>query len=418
MDLKQYIHKLGKQAKAASSKLALLTSAEKNQLLNAMADGLIAAEAKILQANQEDLQRAKQAGIAEALTDRLALNSERIAAMADGFRTIVALDDPIGQTISEHTNASNLLIKKVRVPIGVIGIIYESRPNVTADVAAICLKTANAVILRGGSEALHTNEAIYSSLLAATQDSCLPEHAIQLIDIPDRDAVKHLVQMEEFVDLVIPRGGTGLIKAVVEQARVPILKHYQGLCHTYIDAAADLDMALKIAENAKCQRPSVCNAMETLLVHQSIAKEFLPRIDSVFAKYNVEVRGDETALQIMPNWHLAKSEDWDTEYLDYIISVKVVADLDQAIQHIGQHGSGHSEAIVTDDPAAQTKFTKQVDASAVFVNSSTRFNDGGEFGMGAEMGISTDKLHARGPVGLEELTTYKYIVLGNGQIRS
>jgi glutamate-5-semialdehyde dehydrogenase len=342
----------------------------------------------------------------------------RINAMAKGLREVSGLKDPVGAVISRWIRPNGLEILKTRIPIGVIAIIYESRPNVTADAAGLCFKTANAVILRGGKESLYSNQAIVEVLRVGGKKKGLPENAIQLVMTTDRDAVRELVQLEGKVDLVIPRGGESLIRAVVEQARVPVIKHYKGVCHTYVDASADLDMALKICENAKCQRPGVCNAMETLLVHEAVAEPFLKKVAArLGGDLKVELRGDEASRAIIPTMTPATEEDWSAEFLDLILAVRVVPSLKAAIEHINRYGSNHSDAIIADSPEAQKEFTHEVGSAAVYVNASTRFTDGAEFGMGAEIGISTDKLHARGPMGLEELTTYKYVISGDGQIR-
>jgi glutamate-5-semialdehyde dehydrogenase len=330
---------------------------------------------------------------------------------------VAALKDPVGAKISKWVRPNGLEIIKVRVPIGVIAIIYESRPNVTADAAVLCIKTSNAVILRGGSEAIHSNLAIAQALQAGGQKKGLPEHSIQLVETTDRDAVRELVQMEGRVDLAIPRGGEGLIRSVAEQARVPVIKHYKGVCYIYVDEAANPEMALSIVENAKCQRPGVCNAAEHVVVHEKIAPAFLPRLAEKLQGRKVELRGDDPARAIVSSMKAATEEDWSTEYLDLILGVKVAPTAEAAIAHINRHGSHHSDAIVTENEALGRKFTQEVDSATVYVNASTRFTDGGEFGMGAEIGISTDKLHARGPMGLEELTTYKFVILGKGQIR-
>jgi glutamate-5-semialdehyde dehydrogenase len=351
------------------------------------------------------------------MLDRLELSERRIGEMAGGLRAVAALPDPVGRSLGRRRRPNGLLIVKRRVPIGVILIVYESRPNVTADAAALCVKAGNAVILRGGKEAFHSNQAIAGALQAGGAAAGLPEHAVQFVATTDRDAVRELVRMHDRVDLAIPRGGESLIRAVVEQARVPVIKHYKGVCHVYVDAAADLDMALKIVENAKCQRPGVCNAMETLLVHEAVAPAFLPRLRELCARRGVEVRADAAARGLVPSFKEATEEDWYAEYLDLILALRVVSGVEEAIDHVNHYGSRHSDAIVTGDPAAARAFTRGVDSACLYVNASTRFTDGGEFGLGAEMGISTDKLHARGPMGLEELTTYKYIVEGVGQVR-
>lgn len=408
----------GKRARAASYTLASIASEQKNKALLTMAALLRENSAAIISANQKDLTAAKQNNLSTALIDRLTLNTARIEAMAAGIENIAQLADPIGHLLEEIKRPNDLLIRKIRVPLGVIAMIYEARPNVTADVAALCLKTSNAVILRGGSDALHSNLAIVELLKQALIKNKLPEDAIQLITTTDRNAVRELVQMTQYIDLVIPRGGESLINMVTAAATVPVIKHYKGVCHVFIDENADLQKALQISENAKCQRPGVCNAMETLLVHKNIAEKFLPALAQQLTKYPVELRGDELARKIIPSMLAANEKDWETEYLDYILSVKIVTDTNGAINHINTFGSHHSDAIVSENKNSQQQFLQQVDSAVVYVNASTRFTDGSEFGMGAEIGISTDKLHARGPMGLAELTTYKYQVLGSGQIRN
>ncbi len=409
---------LGECAVAASRELARLSARRKNAILVAMADELEARRDAIKAANARDVEAAKAAGMSAALVDRLTLTDSRIAAMSKGLRDVSGLKDPVGGVISRWIRPNGLEILKVRVPIGVIAIIYESRPNVTADAAGLCFKTANAVILRGGKEALQSNLAIVEALQAGGARKGMPAHAVQLVSTTDREAVRELVQLEGKVDLVIPRGGESLIRAVVEQARVPVIKHYKGVCHTYVDASADLDMALKICENAKCQRPGTCNAMETLLIHQDIAATFLPMIERRLGQeLHVELRGDDAARAVLPGIRAATEDDWYAEYLDLILAVRIVPNVTAAIAHINKYGSNHSDTIVAGSTEAQKQFTQDVQSAAVYVNASTRFTDGGEFGMGAEIGISTDKLHARGPMGLEELTTYKYVIRGNGQVR-
>ncbi len=409
---------LGDQAVAASRALARLSARKKNAILLGMADEIESRREALKASNSKDLEAAKASGMSGALLDRLTLTESRINGMAKGLRDVSGLKDPIGSVISRWIRPNGLEIVKTRVPIGVIAIIYEARPNVTADAAGLCFKTANAVILRGGKESLQSNLAIVEALQAGGKKKGLPENAIQLVTTTDRDAVKELVQLEGRVDLAIPRGGEGLIRAVVEQARVPVIKHYKGVCHTYVDASADLDMALRICENAKCQRPGVCNAMETLLVHEAVAGPFLPRLAArLGGELKVELRGDAASRAIIPSMTPATEEDWSAEYLDMILAVRVVSSTKAAIDHISKYGSNHSDAIIANAPEAQREFTQDVNSAAVYVNASTRFTDGGEFGMGAEIGISTDKLHARGPMGLEELTTYKYVISGDGQIR-
>ena len=418
MGLHEEMVMLGENAVAASHELARLTARKKNAILLAMADEIEARREAIKQANAKDVEAARASGMSTALIDRLTLTDSRINSMAKGLREVSGLKDPVGTVISRWIRPNGLEIVKARVPIGVIAIIYEARPNVTADAAGLCFKAANAVILRGGKEALHSNQAIVEALRAGGKPKGLPDNAIQMVATTDRDAVRELVQLEGKVDLVIPRGGEGLIRAVVEQARVPVIKHYKGVCHTYVDKSADLDMALKICENAKCQRPGVCNAMETLLVHQDVAAQFLPKVAArLGGDLKVELRGDEASRAVVPTMLPATEEDWNAEYLDLILAVRVVPSVKAAIEHINRYGSNHSDAIIANSPEAQKEFTQDVGSAAVYVNASTRFTDGSEFGMGAEIGISTDKLHARGPMGLEELTTYKYIISGDGQVR-
>jgi glutamate-5-semialdehyde dehydrogenase len=417
MNLHEEMVAMGDRAVAAARKLAQLSARRKNCILEAMAVELDARRAEIMEANARDMTAAKAAGLSSAMLDRLLLTDRRIDAMIKGIRDVVGLKDPVGQKISKWLRPNGLEITKVRVPIGVIAIIYESRPNVTADSSILCIKTGNAVILRGGKEALHSNQAIAHALQAGGKKKGLPDDAIQLVSTTERDAIRELVQLEGRVDLAIPRGGEGLIRAVTEHARVPVIKHYKGICYIYIHASADADMAIRIVENAKCQRPAVCNAVDHVLIDAAIAHAFLPRLSSALRARHVELRGDEGARTIVQDLKPATDADWDTEYLDLIMGIKIVSGIQEAIDFINAHGSHHSDAIIATDPAAQREFTEQVDSATVYVNASTRFTDGAEFGLGAEIGISTDKLHARGPMGLEELTTYKYVIRGSGQIR-
>jgi glutamate-5-semialdehyde dehydrogenase len=417
MTLHETIRKLGAQALAASRKLINCSTSKKNAILLAMATELDAQRASMQTANQKDVELAKSSNMAPAMVDRLTLTDARIDAMIAGIREVAQLPDPVGRKIWKRTRPNGLVIEKKRVPLGVVAIIYESRPNVTADAAVLCFKTSNAVILRGGKEAIHSNLAIAKALQEGGEKAGLPKYSIQLIETTDRDAVRELVQMDDRLDVVIPRGGESLIRAVVEHARVPVLKHYKGVCHVFVDASADQENAIKIIENAKCQRPSVCNAMESLLVHQEIAAEFLPKIAAFAQRKNVTLHGCKATCALIQNCLPATKETWTTEYLTLDLSVKIVKDVKAAIAHINTYGSHHSDAIITADKRATKKFLKEVDSAAVYVNASTRFTDGGEFGMGAEMGISTDKLHARGPMGLEELTTYKFVITGSGQVR-
>jgi glutamate-5-semialdehyde dehydrogenase len=417
MTLHDQMIDLGDRAVAVSRELAKLDADRKNAILRAMATGLRERCALLLEANAADMRAGREAGLSPALLDRLQLNESRVESMARGIEEIAMLADPVGTEIGAWTRPNGLRIRKVRVPIGVIAIIYESRPNVTADAAALCVKSSNAVILRGGKESIRSNQAIAEALRQGGASAGMPPDAVQLVATADRDAVRELVQMTGRVDLAIPRGGESLIRAVVEQARVPVIKHYKGVCHVYVDKSADLAMAAAIVENAKCQRPGVCNAMECLLVHRSMAAAFLPLLAARLTALGCELKGDQEARRLVPEMTPAAESDWYNEYLALVLNVKVVGSTEEAIAHINQYGSRHSDAIVTADAAAAGAFTREVDSAAVYVNASTRFTDGGEFGMGAEMGISTDKLHARGPMGLEELTTYKFIVEGSGQVR-
>lgn len=404
-------------AKAAAAKLAVVSAAEKNRALLAMAEALEAKKEDILAANALDMERAAAHGMRQSMLDRLKLTVSRIEGMADGLRQVAALADPVGNVIGGTTLANGLRITKVRVPLGVIGIIYEARPNVTADAAGLCLKSGNAVILKGGSEAMESNKLIAAILAQAAVAAGMPEGIIQFIDTADRQAVSDLIHLNGLVDVVIPRGGAGLIKAVVMNATVPVIETGAGVCHTYVDASADVAMAVKIAYNAKVQRPSVCNAMETLLVHKDAAAAFLPAMLEEYFKAGVEIRGDERVRAFSERIVPATEEDWSTEYGDLRLSVKMVDSIEEAMAHIARYGTGHSECIVTQSYANAQLFQKTIDAAAVYVNASTRFTDGGEFGFGAEIGISTQKLHARGPMALPELTSTKYLIFGDGQVR-
>jgi len=415
-NLEQQLDTIVTAAGAGSRKLLALTTDEKNAALRAMAGGLRAESETIEAANADDMAAGKQAGLSVALLDRLLLTPDRIEAIAVALEEIADLPDPVGSILETIHRPNGLVIEKIRVPIGVLLIIYESRPNVTADAAALCFKAGNAVILRGGKEAIRSNRAILDAMIKPLADG-FPREAIQLIPTTDREAVGALLQMAGRIDMVIPRGGEGLIRRVAESARIPVLKHYKGVCHVYVDKNADLDMALAIAVNAKCQRPGVCNAMETLLVHEDVAAQFLPRFAEATGVFHVELRGCAHTRGFLPHAKPAQDSDWDEEYLDMICAVRVVASVEEAIAHIDAHGSQHSDAIVTDDAQAAERFSREVDAATVYVNASTRFTDGAAFGKGAEIGISTDKLHARGPCGLEELTTYKYVIRGTGQVR-
>ena len=418
IDLAAAMEEMGRRAKAAARKLALMDAEAKNACLLAIAKALETRQASILQANEKDLASGAEKGLSEALIDRLRLTPERIAGIGAGLREVAELPDPVGKVESSKTLPNGLLLQKVRVPIGVIGIIYESRPNVTVDAGALCLKAGNPVILRGGSEAIHSNRALADAMREGGDWAGMPAGAVQLIPWTDREAVRVLLTMNDYLDLVIPRGGEALVRFVATTATVPVIKHYKGVCQIYVDKAADIDMALAIVENAKCQRPGVCNAAETLLIHRDIAEEFAPKVAARLGAAGVELRGDESFRRLVPQALAASEDDWYEEYLDLILAVRVIDGIDEAIEHIATYGSGHSEAIVSADRAACDQFLHQVDSCAVYVNASTRFTDGGQFGMGAEIGISTDRLHARGPMGLEELTTYKFAVLGDGQIRA
>ncbi len=406
-----------RDASCAAAGLALAGADAKNRALHAIADRLASSADLLKDANAKDVSQAEAAGLSAAMVDRLRLDDKRIAAMAQGAREVAALPDPIGETMREWTRPNGLHITKRRVPIGVIGIIYESRPNVTCDSAVLCLKSGNATVLRGGSEAFESNKAIASVMSQALGAAGLPPASVQLIPTTDRAAITELCSMNQWVDLLIPRGGHGLIETVVAQARMPVIKHYQGICHVFVHAAADFEMAEKIIINSKCQRPGVCNALETLLVDRAVASAFLPRIAAALRTQGVELRGCEESRAFEPDMIPATEQDWSEEYLDLILSVRVVDGVAGAVSHISRYGSKHSDSIVTGDAQVAQQFVDAVDSSAVYWNASTRFTDGGEFGFGAEIGISTDKIHARGPMGLEELTSYKYVITGTGQIR-
>lgn len=418
IDYKAALTEMCEKAKIASAKLALMSKNEKNKCLEAMADSIEQSASAIKEANEIDLKNGRENGLSAALLDRLMLDDKRIKAMADGLRDIVSLEDPVGRRLETNVRPNGLEIEKISVPIGVIGIVFESRPNVTVDAAGLCFKAGNAVILRGGKEAINSNLALSHALARAEMNSSLPEGVIQLIPWTDREAVQVMLKMNNYIDLIIPRGGEGLITAVVENSTIPVIKHYKGICHIYVDKEADFDMAREIVINSKCQRPGVCNAIETLLIHENIKESFAPMIGKALIENGVELRGDRAFQKLVPESKAASEEDWAEEYLDLILSVKIVTGLEQAIEHINHYGSHHSDGIITKDKDAARAFMNAVDSSTVYCNSSTRFTDGGEFGMGAEIGISTDKLHARGPMGLNELTTYKYYVYGKGQIRS
>jgi glutamate-5-semialdehyde dehydrogenase len=418
MELQSAILDMGRRARAAAHQLVKLSSDQKNRILVAMAEQLLADEATILAANARDLERAQVNGLSAAMMDRLTLNPKRLADIAQALREVAELPDPVGEVLADWKRPNGLRIRKVRVPIGVIGIIFESRPNVTADAASLCFKTGNATILRGGSEAIDSNLALAASLQAGGARAGLPEDSIQLVPFTDRASVEHLAQMDQYLDLIIPRGGKGLIEKVVATARMPVIKHYDGICHLYVHSDADLAMAADLVINSKCQKPGVCNALETLLVDRAVAASFYPVMGERLRQAQVRVKADAEALALLGvAAEPATEEDWRTEYLDLILAVKTVAGLQEAIQHINEFGSHHTDGIVTGDAAAVARFQQEVDSAVVTHNASTRFNDGGEFGFGAEIGISTDKLHARGPMGLAELTSYKYLLDGAGQLR-
>ncbi len=416
-DLSRYCRQVACRAKRAATTLALVDGATKIAWLRRSADLLRENLDAVQKANALDLEAAPDYGLTEAQTDRLRLTPERIEGIAAALEEVSQLADPIGQVINSTVRPNGLTINKIRVPLGVVFFVYESRPNVTADAAAICVKAGNAVILRGGKEAAHSSSAIVELLHEAARETGFPEDAVQLVETTDREAVGHFLQMPESIDVAIPRGGEGLIRRVAAEAQMPVIKHFTGNCHVYVDAAADLAMAEKIVVNSKCQRMGVCNAAESLLVHADVAGEFLPPLAKRLEPFSIELLGDERTCELVESAQPASEEDYMAEFLGPVLSVKIVASLDEAVDHINRYGSGHTDAIVTNDLAASKAFAASVDSSAVMVNASTRFNDGGVFGLGAEIGISTDKFHARGPCGIEELTSYKYIVHGNGQIR-
>lgn len=411
------IYELGARAKEASYDLGIASTTEKNKALETMANALIDNMDEIIKANKEDLDLAIQKGTSKAMLDRLSLNKVRVEEMAKGLRELISLEDPIGEVIEMWRRPNGLQIGKQRVPMGVIGIIYEARPNVTCDAAGLCLKTGNAVILRGGSEAINSNKAVVNILSNAVKEAGLPEFSIQLVEDTSRETALEMMKLNDYIDVLIPRGGAGLIQTVVKNATVPVIETGVGNCHIYVDADCDFDMAKDIIINAKTSRPAVCNAAEKMIINENIANEFLPIIVQALREKNVEIRGDEKVRTLINDVKEANEEDWSKEYLDYIIGAKIVKDVDEAIEHINKYGSGHSEAIVTNSYKNSQKFLNKVNAAAVYVNASTRFTDGSEFGFGAEIGISTQKLHARGPMGLKELTTIKYIIYGNGQVR-
>lgn len=424
VSLKERVSEFGKRARAAARALAKCPTAVKNAGLMGMADGLIRAADSILSANARDVERAKANGLSAAMIDRLTLNPQRLTGMADGIRQVAALPDPVGEVIREWVRPNGLQIRKVRVPIGVVGIIYESRPNVTSDAAVLCTKTGNATILRGGSESIASNIAIADALERGGVGAGLPADSVLLIPVTDREAVRHLCEMDRYLDVIVPRGGRGLIETVVTHARMPVIKHYDGICELYVDAAADLAMAESIVVNAKCQRPGVCNAVETVVVHRAVLSAFMERVGRALAARGVELRCDDESRAVAESVLggsgkvvAAVEQDFRTEFLDLILAVKTVGSVREAVDHIEEHGSHHSDGIITADEAVAEEFLADVDSATVYWNASTRFTDGGEFGFGAEIGISTDKLHARGPMALEELTTYKYQLRGTGQVR-
>ncbi len=418
MDVQTYMQAIGKAARAASRAMAVADSNAKNTALIAMAAAIESSAPTLTRENARDIEAATAKNLDAAAIDRLTLTPKRIAAMADGLRQIAALPDPVGEITGLKYRPTGIQVGQMRVPLGVVGIIYESRPNVTADAAGLCLKSGNAAILRGGSEALHSNQAIAVCVHEGLKAAGLPETAVQVIATTDRAAVGELITMHEYVDIIVPRGGKGLIERLMQESRIPMIKHLHGVCHVYIDDAADFDKALRIADNAKTQRLGTCNTMETLLVARGIADKILPPLCKIYADKKIELRGDDAARKIVPGMKAATEDDWYTEYLDAILAIRIVDDLDAAIDHITRYGSQHTDAIVTENVTRARRFLREVDSSSVMVNASTRFADGYEYGLGAEIGISTDKLHARGPVGLEGLTSLKYVVFGDGQVRN
>lgn len=417
MTIEETILNMAKNARAAAGLMAKCPTVKKNLALNNIARQLEKDAVRIKQENEKDIRLAEQSGLSAAMIDRLRVTDKVIQSMAAGLLEVAALNDPVGSFSASWRRPNGLEVARMRIPLGVIGIIYESRPNVTVDAAGLCLKAGNAVILRGGSEALHSNRALAESIRLALAEAGLPEAAVQVVPVTDREAVTHLLSLEEYIDLIIPRGGEGLIRFVVRHSAIPVLKHYKGVCHVYVDEDADLAMARAICINAKVQRPGVCNAMETLLVHEGVARAFLPEMANQFAAAGVVLRGCPATREIIPTAEIATEEDWYAEYLDLILAIRVVRDMDEALAHIARYGSSHTEAIVTRNYERSRRFLREADSSVVLVNASTRFNDGGQLGLGAEIGISTSKLHAFGPMGVDELTTAKFVVLGDGQIR-
>lgn len=418
MEIKKYVQELALEARAGARSLGRAPAGQKNEALSRMADALRKRAGELIKQNKRDIAYAEKKGLSRALIDRLTLNEKRINEMAQGLYEVCQLPDPVGEVTRMWQRPNGMTVGRMRVPIGVIGIIYESRPNVTADATSLCLKAGNAVILRGGSEAIHSNRAIVKILRDAARAAGLHEGAVTFIDTPDREAVMEMLKLEGIIDLIIPRGGEGLIRAVTENSRIPVLKHYKGVCHVFVDRDADLAMAGEICFNAKVQRPGTCNAMETMLVDRTIARRFLPEMLRRFSDAKVEIRGCNLTQRIFPGAKAVAEEDYFREYLELVLNVRVVKDMDEAMEHIARYGSAHSDSIVTENHGRAMRFLREVDSSAVFVNASTRLNDGYQFGLGAEIGISTDKIHARGPMGLEELTCTKFIVFGSGQLRS
>ena len=415
------LEQLGKQAKAAARHLIRAGTEQKNRALGFIIEAIMAAEAGIMAANAKDLETGREMGLSEAMLDRLELTHDRLVGICDGVRTVMRLEDPVGEDMDSRVLGNGLRISKRRIPIGVIGVIYESRPNVTVDIAALCLKSSNVAILRGGKESVNSNRALTRAVVAGCVEAGLPEHAIQLIQSTDRSLVRELMRANDYVDMIIPRGGAGLHQFAIENASVPVITGGIGICHLYVDRAADLDKVVPIAVNAKVQKPSVCNALDTILVHQSVAEEILPQVAQAFAEYGVEMRCEPRAYEILrgkPGVKTVQNGDFDTEFLALIAAVKVVDNLDEALDHIYAHSTKHSDAIITEDYQAANRFVDELDSCAVFVNASTRFNDGGQFGLGAEVAVSTQRLHARGPMGLKELTSYKWVAFGDGQVRA
>lgn len=418
MTIEADIRQIAEAARKAATGVARCPADRKNGALQKIAEKILQEASYIKAENEKDLERAKEMGLSGPMIERLTLTEKTLQAMADGLDDVARLEDPVGSLSAAWIRPNGLKVSRMRIPLGVIGIIYESRPNVTVDAAGLCLKAGNAVVLRGGSEAFNSNQALATIISRVLRKSGLPERAVQAIPVRDRSAITALLEQEEFIDLIIPRGGEGLIRFVVQNSKIPVLKHYKGVCHAYIDERAELNMAQEICFNAKVQRPGVCNAMETLLVHKTIAEKFLPAMAKRFFEAGVEIRGCPVTCRILPEANRAGAADWTEEYLDLIVAVKVVEDMDEAISHISNYGSNHTEAIVTEDKERARRFVREVDSSVVLVNASTRFNDGGQLGLGAEIGISTSKLHAFGPMGVEELTTTKFVVLGEGQVRT